>query len=162
MSPIKILWLVIASVGVFMATACGKPPPIEYDYPVYERILPAQFCPNDIDELQRVHREDGTSYYNNQQLWSRAYKLEHAKVILEKYETLFEEHPDVTRAGVDYVEGAIERGFVFREKVYIEVGLATAKLDQSELPLEKRIPHCLDGVPVHFLTNQPTLEGTPG
>ena len=162
MSPIKILWLVIASVGVFMATACGKPPPIEYDYPVYERIIPAELCPNDINELKKVHREDGTSYYNNQQLWSRAYKLERAKVILEKCETLFEEHPDVTRAGVDYVEGAIERGFVFREKVYIEVGLATAKLDQSELPLEKRIPHCLDGVPVHFLTNQPTLEGTPG
>ena len=82
--------------------------------------------------------------------------------MLEKYETLFEEHPDVTRAGVDYVEGAIERGFVFREKVYIEVGLATDELDQSDLPLEKRIPHCFDGVPVHFLTNQSSVEETPG
>ena len=54
MTSIKLLLLVMASVGMFMATACGEPPSVEYDYPVYERIMPQVFCPNDINEFKKV------------------------------------------------------------------------------------------------------------
>ena len=70
----------------------------------------------------------------------------HAKAIRHKYEPLFRRQPNFYAFGVGLLrdendELTSEVGF----KIYV-----TEKVDQSTLPLEDRIPGCLEGVPVQI------------
>ena len=114
-------------------------------------------CPNDINEAP----EDPT-LSPSQRL---DLKIERAKAILDKYESLIFEPTsdkgDVSAANPGYapyefdVSKLLDEYERLRYKVFIGLSFVTDDADQSKLSPEERIPHCLEGVPVHFLTNRP-------
>ena len=138
-----------------LTAACGDSLPDEP--PVMKRIMPLEPCPNDINEapgdpiLSSLQRLD--------------LKIERAKAILDKYESLIVRAAEVAGdfSGLSVDRAKYEYDFLklldadepLEYKTFIEVWFATDDVDQSKLPPEERIPHCLEGVPVHFLTNRP-------
>ncbi len=136
-----------------LTAACGDSLPDEP--PVMKRIMPLEPCPNDINEAPG----DPTL----SPLQRRDLKIERAETIWHKFikVNLGMSYLDTSGSGVSYAQYEYDllklRGAYapLKYKIFIEVWFATDDADQSKAPPEERIPHCLEGVPVHFLTNQP-------
>ncbi len=73
--------------------------------------------------------------------------------VRDKYEPLFNRQPNVYTTGVGYFTDANgERTDTWGITVWV-----TEKVDQSTLPLEDRIPDCLEGIPVQLKEEQPPV-----
>ena len=154
----KLLLLLMATACLGLVAACGESVPIEYEYPVYKRIMPLEPCPNDINAVDTDSKSELRLRYDVAE-----------EVFLENELLFYGEGLRVSGVYPDYGRAVFEgeiTPFLYDEghvaKAFILVTIVADELDQSELPLEKRIPHCLEGVPVHFLTNQPIVYATPG
>ena len=147
----------MATACLGLVAACGESVPIEYEYPVYKRIMPLEPCPNDINAVDTDSKSELRLRYDV------------AEEVYLKNESLFyAQGLKVSVASPDYGRAVFEgeiTPFSYDEghigKAYIQVEVVAEELDQSELPPGERIPHCLEGVPVHFLTNQPIVYATP-
>ena len=156
--PNKLLLLLIVVTYLGLVAACGESVPIEYEYPVYKRIMPLEPCPNDINAVDTNLRHELKARY------------ERAKEVFDKNYSLFwSEGLKVNQASPDYGRAVFEGEFMpfsYDEghigKAFILVMIVADELDESKRPPENRIPHCLDGFPIHFLTNQPIAFATPG
>ena len=153
---IKILTLCMAAFALCLTVACGDFYPDEE--PVAKRIMPLGPCPNDINEVPEDPILSSSQRLN--------LKADHAHEIFDKHHFLLFNgqqtsisYDAVTYVGIDSdSKGSFFRyheSYPQRYLVVIEIGFVSDDVDQSKLPPEKRIPHCLEGVPVHFLTNQP-------
>ena len=84
-----------------------------------------------------------------------------ARAIRHKYEALFWRQPNVHGVGIGIIED--ENGeYTNRAGFVITV---TEKVDQSTLPVEDRIPDCLEGIPVQIQEGEKgvlTSLGPPG
>ena len=146
----KALTLFIAAAALWLATACGEPASIEEEISVYMRVMPKEKCPDDINDLNQ----------------SVDWKMERAFEVIRRNDGWLHAQEEVGHlyVGVMAVEpdktlrmfGLLDQYFSSRSShvVVIEVWFAEDYVDQSTLPPEERIPHCLEGFPVHFLTNQ--------
>ncbi len=154
----KALTFFIAAVALWLAAACGEPASIDDEILTYERVMPKEKCPNDANDLNE----------------SVEWKMERADEIIRRNDGWLHAQKEVSH--VDFGVMAVEPdqqlrtlGFLgqynFRHLgrfnrsriwhvVVIEVSFAEDYVDQTTLPPEERIPHCLEGFPVHFLTNQ--------
>ena len=150
----KALTLFIAGIALWLSTSCGDSLPDEYQYPSFKRIMPMGPCPNDIN----IGATNYTSYTSYPRMTLEAKKT-YAEAIVRKY-TLIWEQDHVSYSGVGmmpngYYAPEFWKSFEDRSPVvFIEIAFEAGEVDQSRLPPEERIPHCLEGVPVHFLTNQ--------
>ena len=130
--------------------------------------MPLEPCPNDINEAP-----GDPTLSPSQRL---DLKIERVWAILDKYESLIFEPTsdkgDVSAANPGYATYEFDVSKLLDEykrlklldeyerlryKVFIGLSFVTDDADQSKLPPEERIPHCLEGVPVHFLTNRPYI-----
>ena len=144
---IKILTLCMAAFALCLTAACGESYPDEE--PVIKRIMPMGSCPNDINEAP-----DNPELTYKQEV---ELKFERAGEVLNKYHSLLTGRDDTSQVSLGYFSSE-DRIFPYRADsytVFIDIWFVTNDVDQSKLPPEERIPHCLEGVPVHFLTNQP-------
>ena len=151
---LKALTLLAAAVAICLTAACGDSLPDEFQYPSFKRIMPMGPCPNDIN----IGATRYTSYTSYPRMTLED-KKRYAEGIVRHYDSLIWNVEEVSYSGV----GVMPNGYYAPEcwknpdqspVVFIEVGFDTDDVDQSKLSPEERIPHCLDGVPVHFLTNQ--------
>ena len=144
---IKVLTLCMAAIALCMTGACGDSFPGEE--PVAKRIMPADPCPNDINEVP-----------DNPRLSTREeldLKFDRVQEVIDKYDSLLFSREDIAVLSGGYFPYE-ERPYSFKVDgytVFIQIRLVHDDVEQRDLPPEKRIPHCLEGVPVHFLTNQP-------
>ena len=146
----KALTLFIAAAALLLATACEEPASIEEEISVYMRVMPKEKCPDDVNDLNE----------------SVEWKMERADEIIRRNDGWLHAQKEVSHVdfGVMAVEpdktlrtlGFLDQYFSSRisHVVVIEVSFAEDYVDQRTLPQEERIPHCLEGFPVHFLTNQ--------
>ncbi len=146
----KALTLFIAAAALLLATACEEPASIEEEISVYMRVMPKEKCPDDVNDLNE----------------SVEWKMERADEIIRRNDGWLHAQKEVSHVdfGVMAVEpdktlrtfGLLDQYFWSRisHVVVIEVWFAEDYVDQRTLPPEERIPHCLEGFPVHFLTNQ--------
>ena len=146
----KALTLFIAAAALWLTTACGEPASIDDEIPTYERVMPKEKCPNDANDLNE----------------SVEWKMERADEIIRRNDGWLHAQKEVGH--VDFGVMAVEpdktlRTFGFLDQyfssrishvVVIEVWFAENYVDQRTLSPEERIPLCLEGFPVHFLTNQ--------
>ena len=144
------LTLLIAAVALWLTAACGEPASTEEEIATYARIMPKEKCPNDVNDLNE----------------SVEWKMDRASEIIRRNDGWLYEQKKVypTTVGVMAVEPdktLRTHGFLYQyyssrisHVVVIEVWFEEDYVDQSTLLPEERIPHCLEGFPVHFLTNQ--------
>ncbi len=155
----KALTLFIAAAALGLATACTEnsdPPIYESDVPVYKRIMPHYPCPDDINEYP---------FLDNQPALSDGARLPYAQKVMEEHllPMLEREGGPIWQSVTPYWIRDWFSSAVFDEwegTVIIEVVFYSDDVQLSQLPPENRIPHCIKGVPVHFITNQPWAEAT--
>ena len=111
----------ICSAALLLVVACGN----------------ADSCP--VPNPLRNERDASPEIYNGD--------VERAMSIRHKYDDLFWRQPNVHAVGIGIIK--VDDGqFTDRAGFIIRV---TEKIDQSKLPLEDRIPECLEGVLVQIL-----------
>ena len=154
----KLFLLLMATACLGLVAACGESVPIEYEYPVYKRIMPLEPCPNDINAVDTDSKSELRLRYDVAE-----------EVFLENELLFYGEGLRVSGVYPDYGRAVFEGEFMpfsYDEghigKAFILVMIVADELDQSKRRPENRIPHCLDGFPIHFLTNQPIAFATPG
>ena len=155
----QLLTLTVAAACLWVATACTEnsdAPIYESDVPVYKRIMPLDPCPNDINEYPFKENQPALPYEE---------RLPHAERVLEEIVL-----PTLDKEGglpwfsVDAYRSArftwTWLGSEWDGVVIIRVQYHATDAQLSKLPPENRIPHCIEGVPVHIVTNQPSAEAT--
>ena len=156
---IQLLTLTVAAACLWLATACTEnsdAPIYEGDVPVYKRIMPLDPCPNDINEYPSGE---------NQPALSDGARLPYAQKVMEEHliPILDKEGGPIWQMVTPYRIRDWPSIAVFDEwegVVIIEGVFYSDDVQLSQLPPENRIPHCIEGVPVHFITNQPWAEAT--
>ncbi len=155
----KALTLFIAALALWLTAACTEnsdAPIYESDVPVYKRIMPLNPCPNDINEYRSLDHQPALPYEE---------RLPHAEKVLEEIVL-----PTLAREGGlpwHTVDAYLSRRFSttwldyeWEGVVIIQVEYFATDVQLSHLPPENRIPHCIEGVPVHFITDKPEVEAT--
>ena len=157
----KALTLFIATVALFLTTACNSENP--YEYP-FQRITPSAPCGPDVPltpSMEFVHLK-GASDLEINRAFNKRYdrltpKFERAAAILSKYDERIMRHYILDYEEVGdrfvqerYVESMLADNEVLTDKIVIRIDV-TEYVDQSKFPPEHRIPECMDGVPVHFV-----------
>ena len=154
----KALTLFIAAVALWLTAACGNgdAPIYESDVPVYKRIMPISPCPDDINEDPGMENPSALPYEE---------RLPYAEMVLEEHVI-----PRLDREGgppwfsvdASRIKGR-SLGDVVRswdDEVIIRIAYFGTDAQLSQVPPENRIPHCFMGVPIHILTNLPSMQAT--
>ena len=158
--PIKALIIVAAAAAVLVAAvACGEDPdPSIYvsNVPIYKRIMPYYPCPNDINDYRGLDHKPALV---------DSERLPYAKKVLKEHI-----HPILNQEGgpiwhstspywVRDWSSTAEHD-EWENTVIIEIEYYVSDVELAQFPEKHRVPHCIKGVPVHIITNQPWIEAT--
>ena len=175
-SPLRLLPLLICLAALlFLAATCGDD---EYIYDTGMRVVSVWLTvagevgeyregPSAKEETQTKTTEtlDEKDYCGTNSLMEEENMAETTEITDEyihevrlKYDPLFWRQPNVHRVGEGYFKD--ENGeWIETSGIVVSV---TKKVDRSALPLEDRIPDCLEGVSVQVIEEPKTGEIIPG
>ena len=142
--------VVMIALGLVVACETDSPGPTEHVWsPTYKRIMPLGPCPDDINSEAAIQERTV-----EERFW-------YAQEKMKKY-NLMVLAAGVRATGASVVQLKNQFGnwdFIhypdYGEVTFIEITVNTSDVDVNSLPDVGENPLCFEGVPVHFVTDQP-------
>ena len=138
-----VLPALVCLVAVMWLAACGPRHYEDFDPLAHDGVWDGECVAHLADE----GKFDGTVTTEDASVEVERPTSEHVSYVLEKYRPLFRRFPHAWMNGSGLL---LDEGGEFTREVGIRIYVEEL-VDQSTLPLEDRIPDCLEGVPVQIV-----------